>query len=110
MARRNPTNPVGVLYLAANNPANIPRQRTACHRLADTLDMPVVAEFIRPETISGVAPDNPAIAELLAYLAAHTSVSHVFAYSLSCLGRNRLAEALTRHQLNTLGVVLATVT
>ncbi|MCO1577787.1 hypothetical protein M8C13_18695 [Crossiella sp. SN42] len=112
MARRNPTNPVGVLYIAFDQPGTVNPERVFCQELAQNLGIPIVREFARPADLDD---GTPILEEMFDYLAANESVTHAFVWAHMHLARSRLdfmprgliGDLLVHQKLADLGITVA---
>ena len=85
---------------------SIGTQRDVCARKAVSLRVPIVAEFVEPGHSAQSIEKRPVFTELLAYLALHPEVTHVFIYQRSRAFRNYVDAGVTERALRERGVAL----
>ena len=85
---------------------SINTQREYCQDKARSMKVVVQKEFIEPGTSAQSIEKRPVFRELLAYLKAHPEIRYVFIYMRSRAFRNFTDAAITKRQLDKMGVKL----
>ncbi|MFI6998344.1 recombinase family protein [Nocardia sp. NPDC050175] len=85
---------------------SIATQRTVVEQRADSLPASIVKEFVEPGISAQTIEKRPAFQEMIAYLQENPRIKYVIVYARSRAFRNYIDAAVTKRQLDNMGVKL----
>ncbi|MFE3228567.1 recombinase family protein [Nocardia sp. NPDC059228] len=85
---------------------SIATQRSVVEKRADNLPTRIVKEFVEPGVSAKSVENRPVFQEMLAYLNEHPEIKYVIVYARSRAFRNYIDAAVTKRQLDKMGVKL----